>query len=235
MRLDDLFSSMEGQSNSLNRDLHLNPVSTQVFYDPDSAWNRRGSDLVEIFVRRVDYRGQIVGDSHPRRWFFWRSSFVPRVGWSIDERVVGSEGGDDPGWCEFMAELDEQKRIMSALADEFNERRARYLLDWDIGIYGGVIIDAAVDRVVEDLRSENRLPSEVDFIAEEIESVLDHVESAHFDNGNLLVGRAVVCYFAEIEEENAARYVRSGNGVASGSKEGVILRAIKYRADFYLM
>jgi hypothetical protein len=107
-------------------------------------------------------------------------------------------------------------------------------LDRDIGISGGVIIDAAVDRAVQDLRSGNRLPSEVDFIGQGIESVLDHVESAHFEEGDLLVGRAVVYHFAEIEDENAARCVRSGSGVVSESKEAAVLRAIKDRASFYL-
>jgi hypothetical protein len=124
----------------------------------------------------------------------------------------------------------EQEAIDNVLASKLNNQRARVVKKHDIGLLGGVIIDAAIDKAVQDLRQNNRPAHKMDYAGALIEETLQFIEAeGGFLNENLLIGRAVVSYIADLESKNKTlRYDDTE------SKESAVLRIIRNRAALYL-
>jgi hypothetical protein len=137
-----------------------------------------------------------------------------------------------------MFEKAKRDREMTAeICSCLNDQRASGIYDCEIGLLGGVIIDAAIDKAVDDLRNSSRIRAERDFVGEEIEVVLRYIRRfGCVGDSSLLLGRAIVSHFIDQEIEYLRLPLTERRDFMYGDelKVMVALRTIRNRASLYL-
>jgi hypothetical protein len=189
--------------------------------------NRRW--LIENVLNPPD--GEIVFQNEEDRSFLNGLFGFDHIEDRNDGLIAFTEGGVEQWihWFNAWQEeaIAEQEAIDNVLASELNDQRAHVVEKHDIGLLGGVIIDAAIDKAVQDLRQSNRPAHKMDYVGALIKETLQFIGG--FSNENLLIGRAMVSYIADLETKNKTSQYNN-----TESKESAALRIIRNQAALYL-